>query len=562
MREEVYALGEERRSSGRYLLALRQHWPLIALIVLIAVVGAVAYSLSAPKRYEASADVLVAPVPAGSDIYAGIPLISESNTSQSVLTAARLVQTPQVAAGVKRLLHARQTRDELLASITVSPQQQSSILTITAQASGPAAATQLANAFARVLISQRTALFRQEVNATIDRLESRLRELGSSGANTQEAVAIAARLGGLRGLVGATDPTLQLVSNAVPPTSAAWPRPVLSVGVALAAALLLGIGVAIALELVNPLVLREEDLVLEHGLPVLAHIPAVSALDTRLYASGHVPMPENVREAYRRVGLALETTDPDRSMPRTILVVSAVRGEGRTSLASNLALAFAAAGRPAVLVDADLRHPHVADLFGVSEKARGLESALAGRGTLDKLLVAARAFPKSLRLLISRSEQGNMIDLMHSRAVEQVLDELEQRGDLVVIDSPPLIEYADALTIAGQVEAVLVAVRLRRSRRAKVAELQRIFAQRGIVPAGFVVLPRGLPWELGVEAFRKSAREASSPAPKPRESFAARAIKGLRVRVARISPEAGKVRERVARIVTAARRALAPAERS
>jgi len=143
-------VNEERVHSGRYLRALREHWPYIAGTVVLAVVGALIFVGGAQKRYEAGVDVLVSPVPP--ETLVGLPLFRDSNLSRSVVTAARLVTSPQVVDGVERRLRLAVDRQQLLSHVSVTPQEQSSIVTITGKASTPRQAARLANAFADMLI--------------------------------------------------------------------------------------------------------------------------------------------------------------------------------------------------------------------------------------------------------------------------------------------------------------------------------------------------------------------------------------------------------------------------
>ena len=94
------SFGTQREGASRYLGALREHWLLILTLVVIAVGSAAAYSYTAPKKYKAEADILV--TPQGSDTLSGLPVIRDTNgLTSGVLTAARLIQTPQVADRVR-----------------------------------------------------------------------------------------------------------------------------------------------------------------------------------------------------------------------------------------------------------------------------------------------------------------------------------------------------------------------------------------------------------------------------------------------------------------------------
>jgi tyrosine-protein kinase len=486
-----FDFGDERQGAARYLHALREHWLLILGIVVVAVAAAVAYSLLAEKRYEAEADILVTPVSADDDTFLGIGLLRESaDQTRTVLTAARLIRTPQVADGVRERLGLDATRKEILDSVEVTPLGQANIVAVKAEADTAQGAADLANAFAEELVEQRTAQFQDELQAAIDRLSARFAALPEDARDSAEGAAVAQRLAELESLEGARDPTLQISSAAVPPDSPSWPRPVLSVAVALLAALLLGSGLALALELVSPRLTREDELVFGHRLPILARVPRLRGKVARGFLSGREPLPAEAREAYRTLRASLATAGPNGGFPRSILVTSAMPGEGKTMTAGNLATTLALSGMRVVLVDGDLRRPMVATLFRVPARAAGLASVLAGHAEVYDALVSAPGADSRLRLLLATAGQEHLIDLLQPSRVERVLAELLEEADVVVVDSAPLTQVADALVLADAVDVVVIAVRLGTTRRDKLAELRRMLLQRGISPVGFVVTSR------------------------------------------------------------------------
>src|SRR4051794_3783027 len=266
----------DERGSLRYLLALRQHWRLMALLVVVAVAAAIVYSSTAEKRYEAEADILVTPLSSNDVTFAGIPLIRESGQSRAVLTVARLLETPAVANGVKRRLATDRDRDDLLNSVEVVPQEQSTIVTVVGKAPTPRGAARLANTFARVLIDQRTAAFQRHLEASVKRMRDQMAALPPAQRTSTEALALQQRIDSQAALLGLGDPTVQLASVAAPPSGPVWPKRTLSIFVALIAALLLGAGLAVGLELLNPRIRSEEALTSEHRLPILTRVPRLS----------------------------------------------------------------------------------------------------------------------------------------------------------------------------------------------------------------------------------------------------------------------------------------------
>lgn len=499
-------MSEERAGASAYARALREHWLLVVGIVVVAVAAAAAYSLTAAKQYKATADVLVTPILAQDDTYVGISsLLRETDQGRAVLTAARLLTSPTVAEGVDRRLALGWSRDKLLASVSVSPVGQSNIVTVTATAGTPQTAANVANGFADELISERTALFQQQLRTVIRQLRQELSPIPLAQRQLGQGLAIASRLGSLTPLVGETDPTLQVASRAVAPDKASWPRPVLSVIVALLASLLLGTGLAVALELVSPRVTNEDELRLRQRLPVLSRVPRMPARVVRAYLRGEDALPGDVRESYRTLRAALTTRG---TLPKTILVTSASPGEGKTMTSVNLALTIASAGIRVILVDADLRRPMVGTLFNMPASRLGFASVLSEEVPLEEALVPAPG-SRELQLLLASPEHAHLVDLLQPERVEHVLAELRVHADVVVIDSAPIAAVADALNLAAEVDAVLVAVRLGRTRRDKLAELRRMLARRNVTPTGVVVTTkrrsRGAGYYYSVKSEPKSA---------------------------------------------------------
>ena len=478
---------EERVESGRYLRALREHWPYVLGTAVFAVVAAVLFVSTAHKRYEAGTDVLVTPVP--SDTYVGIPLLRESDVSRAVVAAARIVTSPQVADRVNARLGLHTSRRALLSHVNVTPQEQSSIMTITGSASTPSQAARLANAFADALIAERSAELQVEVRASVARLSQQLQTLRASG-NAPEVAALATQLSGVRTLLGARDPTLEVVSRAVPPDTASWPRPVLSVAVALLAGLLLGMGIAVAIELLNPLVLTETDVLEPGGPAILGRVPQATrrSPETALPSGGRGGRTARAAVAYRGVWANLVARMGERHAPETALVT----GHGSALVTAGLAKALALGGRRVVVVDADAHGRDVERLLEVTPRSEGsgLRAVLVNEAPVEGVLVATPRLGDRLRLLTSRPEDEGLVGLVPAERLEGLVQELKGLADVAVMTAAEPAEAPDTLELAEVADAVVVTVELGHTRRARIAELRRDLGQRAIVPAGFVVIGR------------------------------------------------------------------------
>lgn len=509
MNDDLTHLGGERRGAMRYLEAVREHWLMVAVLVVVAVGAAAAYSFTAPKRYRATADILVSPITANDPTFVGLPgLLRETNVPNgAVITAARFVRAPAVADAVRRRLGLSMSRSELLAKVEARPLSQASIVAVTAEVDGARQAAELANAFAEALIAERTAIFQEGLRSILERLRAEVDRIPSAQRSGGEALALEQRIADLSSLVGTQDPTLTLVTPAVPPDSPSWPRPVLSIAVAFLAALLLGLGGAIALELVSPRVTREDELLLDHRLPLLTRVPKLREKVVRDYLARRGTLPEHVREAYRTLRVSLIRPENEATIPHTILVTSAQPSEGKTFTCINLAISLARAGRKVILVDGDLRRPMLATVFGATTNRNGFVRLLSGAAAPEEVLVNVAGYQGQLRLLLARWEPAAVVELLDLRRVQRVVDELKEHADVIVIDSPPLAEVADALNLARAAEAVIVVVRLGRTRRDRLIELRRMLSQHGVHPVGFVCIAR----EPRRGGYYYSSRERPQP---------------------------------------------------
>ena len=202
--------------------------------------------------------------------------------------------------------------------------------------------------------------------------------------------------------------------------------------------------------------------------PVLATIPAAaSARSTR-----SAPAPEAA--ARLRDNLAHVQRDARLDV---IAIASGLPREGRTTVAVDLALAFARAGQRVVLVDADVRGGDVARRLGVPP-APGLTDVLQG-SALDDALRPAGPPDAALLVLPAGSNVVQVSELLGSARMSSVLEQAAERSDIVVIDTAPLLRVSDALALLGQTSGVVAVARLGRTRRDALVRLTRLVRSAG-----------------------------------------------------------------------------------
>ena len=200
------------------------------------------------------------------------------------------------------------------------------------------------------------------------------------------------------------------------------------------------------------------------GAPVLGAIPniptSVAATAADRGQVVHFDPFGDASESYRTLRTALQFGLPPRT--KTLLVTSPTAGDGKSTLVSNLAIALAQANRRVLVVDADLRAPVQHRLFGMSDRT-GLASVLDGTDTLEAAI--RRTGVEGLDVLPAGPIPSNPAELLNTPAFGDYLNDLADRYDLVLIDSPPVTAVTDARILAASADASLLVVRLGSSTR-------------------------------------------------------------------------------------------------
>ncbi|MCA5922362.1 polysaccharide biosynthesis tyrosine autokinase [Curtobacterium oceanosedimentum] len=188
-------------------------------------------------------------------------------------------------------------------------------------------------------------------------------------------------------------------------------------------------------------------------------------------------------EAFRRFRMNLQFLEIGRAS-RSFVVTSSIPGEGKTTTVANLALSLAESGLNVALVDADLRRPRIAEVMGV-EGGAGLTDVLIGRLELED---AVQPWGRDgLVVLPSGSLPPNATELVGSEAMRAVVQELERRHEVVLIDAPPLLPVTDAAALTKLTGGALLVVSMRRTTRRQIEQARAVLADVGCAPVGFVM---------------------------------------------------------------------------
>ena len=172
-------------------------------------------------------------------------------------------------------------------------------------------------------------------------------------------------------------------------------------------------------------------------------------------------------EAYRTLRTNIMFASPDKPV-HTLLVTSTSPDDGKSTTIANLAITFAAAGSPTVLMDADLRRPHIHTIFGLPNEfgVTTLVADMARRrgGAVPKLPLQDTQV-ENLQVLTSGPVPPNPAEILGSQRMGELLALLRGKAEYVLIDTPPIIAVTDAAVLAPKVDGVLIVINAGKTKR-------------------------------------------------------------------------------------------------
>lgn len=278
----------------------------------------------------------------------------------------------------------------------------------------------------------------------------------------------------------------------------------------LAIGVVLGIGTAIVRDWTSDRLRSRVEVERLAGAPVLASIPRAGRLPRRAGPPVLYEPTSRQAEAFRYLRARVESAGTPVVDGRVVLVASAAAREGRTTVAVNLAAALAASGAEVLLVDGDMRHPRLDEVFGV-DNDDGVTDVLAEPGFHEP---AARSTSvHGLRVLTAGSELADPGDLLEGRRLRNLFLTLRYKADYVVVDSAPLLDFADPVALASACDEVLLVANARRTTRTGLAAADRELAGLDTAVTGTVL--NNTTRAFGVRAPRAAVPGARRTAPVP-----------------------------------------------
>lgn len=254
-------------------------------------------------------------------------------------------------------------------------------------------------------------------------------------------------------------PGVVQVDKATPPSRPLRNQTVTNIIFGGSVGLILAITLAFIIEYSDDTLKSREEITRLFGAPVIGQIRYSRSefKDNEVFVNKHPRSP--ITESLRTIRTNLEFANVDRQL-KCFLITSANPGEGKTTVAGNLAVIMARSGQRVIVVDADLRRPASHELFNV-RNAFGLTNVLIGQSTVEEVLQASE--DQLVSILSSGPIPPNPTELLGSGNMSKVLEKLGEIADVVIIDGPPFV-VADAAVLASKADGVVAVVRYGQTR--------------------------------------------------------------------------------------------------
>ncbi|MGB3057179.1 MAG: polysaccharide biosynthesis tyrosine autokinase, partial [Candidatus Omnitrophota bacterium] len=266
---------------------------------------------------------------------------------------------------------------------------------------------------------------------------------------------------------------VRVIDKATIPKTPARPKKKINLLIALFMGLFGGSGLAFLFENLDQSVKTPEDIKNYIKLPALASIAIPREEDEIAIQPEMITSKKprsTISEAYRSLRTSIMFTAVEHKR-KSLIFTSSGPQEGKTTSAINLAIVMAQAGEKTILLDADLRQPKIEKNFNITSE-HGMTEVLAGTEELDKVIRKTEI--PNLEIITCGSLPPNPSELLGSKKMDDLLEELEKRYDRVIIDTPPVLAVTDAVVLSGKVDGTIVVVRAGETNRNAVLKTKEI----------------------------------------------------------------------------------------
>ncbi len=457
----------------KYILLI-WHWAwLIALIIVITTGGTYFISkLSAPV-YQAKTSILVDMAPSNKTIDYNSVLLS----SQLTQTYAQMIVKSPVLSEVATRLGIAGVNPK---AISAKPVTSTQLINIFSESTDPRLAADIANTLVVVFADQvqslqttRFSASEQSLQAQMADIEGKIALANGQLANTTDRVekdrlettianynqtysSLLQSYEQVRLTAAQTLSSIVQVEPATIPIDPIRPRTFMNVAIAGLLSAILACSAIIGVDILNDTVKTPEEVTEKLGLPVLGVISHYSAEDGKPITESKPISPES--EAFRTLRTNVNFTGAGINKPlRSILVTSAMPGEGKTDVVINLGVVLAQNGYKVLLMDADMRRPSIHTRLSINNQIGLSQLFLHPDLAVDYALQPTRI--NGLTALTAGESLPNSSELLGSHYMGSILKGLKSHFDIVLVDTPPALAVTDSAVMLGYMEGVIFVVK-------------------------------------------------------------------------------------------------------
>jgi capsular exopolysaccharide synthesis family protein len=472
------------------LSVLRHHYRLILLLTLLGAAAAFGASALQTKEYTASASLLFRKTYYAESLFGNSVAPVTQDPTREAATNERLVGLRVVAVDTAHKFP-EYTSEQIANMVSVSTAGESEIVSISATASDPEKAREIANTFARRFIHVRAKAEKSKLIEAKRLAEGEYNRLSLTERNGVRGRALARASERLGVLASLQTGDAELVQPAETPVSPSSPKTRRNTIIGFLLGLALGILGAFLRERLDRQIRSADEAKLLLGAPLLGIVPESAGFNARRgeplsnkQSADHF----QVTEAFRMLRSGLRYFDIDRRL--TVLAVcSEDVGVGKSTVAWNLATVAAQDSRT-VLVECDLRNPTLARRHGL-RLIPGLTEALTDREkaepTFQSHVVSnIGGIDQALDVIVSGSVPPNPTELLESQALQGIINRLRDEYDLVILDTAPIGVVPDAFPLVRTVDGVIIVTRIGVSSKDSLAVLGEQLSQLGAQVLGVV----------------------------------------------------------------------------
>ena len=473
---------------------LKRWWWLVILTTVGAILG-YAISRAQTPMYHATTTILVGESIRSSSVDRVDIQISEA----LIQTYVEIARRQPIMQGVVTALNLNESWQDLSKRVTVTHIESTQLIEIGVEANTPDEARIIADEIVNQLIllspssfesteNQLTTSFnREQIINLQERIvtgQQRLLEIDTATNNSIseiELTALQQEKAALEGLIiewernytqllTLTEPKrnptqLSVVEPAHSSSRMIRPRTQLNTLIGGAVGMMLALGLIFLLDFLDDTYRSLKDFSRPEEVNILGSIRKIrgNKLSDKLIA--HLQPHSPITESYRIIRSRIRIKRDD-NQARSIMVTSSMPEEGKSVTAANLAVVFAQANYKTVLVDADLRHPVLHKAFNVENEA-GLGDMLSSREMkIEECLKNTSV--KNLQILTSGEPLPDPSSQLGSERMEEILRDLKKTAEIVIFDTPPVLVFADAITLSRRIDGIIMVIRAGKSTRSAV----------------------------------------------------------------------------------------------